>query len=61
MLPSGIELLPFLNLAYVSTDFSETPNLAFGDELPLALDAYSDTRDIWTNLSEHFPSVSDPP
>jgi len=31
------------------------------DELPLALDAYSDTCDIWTNLSKHFPSVSDPP
>jgi hypothetical protein len=29
------------------------------DELPLALDAYSDTRDIWTNFSEHSPSVSD--
>ena len=31
-----------------------------GDELPLALDTYSDTRDLWPNLSEHFPSVSDP-
>src|ERR1700676_3898806 len=31
-----------------------------GDELPLALDAYSDTRDLWTNLSEHFPSFTDP-
>ena len=31
------------------------------DELPLALDAYSDTRDLWPNLSEHFPSVSDLP
>src|SRR5882762_6612334 len=31
------------------------------DELPLALDAYSDTHDLWPNLSEHFPSVSDPP
>jgi hypothetical protein len=31
------------------------------DELPLPLDAYSDTCDIWMNLSEHFPSISDPP
>jgi hypothetical protein len=31
------------------------------DELPLALDAYSDTHDLWMNLSKHFPSVSDPP
>jgi len=30
------------------------------DELPLALDAYSDTCGVWTNLSEHFPSISDP-
>jgi hypothetical protein len=26
-------------------------------ELPLALDAYSDTHDLWTNLSEHFPTI----
>jgi len=31
------------------------------DELPLALDAYSDTHDLWKNLSKHFPSVSNPP
>src|ERR1700676_1013864 len=31
------------------------------DELPLALDAYSDTCGVWTNLSKHFSSISDPP
>jgi len=30
------------------------------DELPLALDTYSDTHDLWTNFSKHFLSVFDP-
>jgi hypothetical protein len=39
--------------------FPVTPFVAYVDELPLALDKYSDTCDLWTNLSEHFLSVSD--